>query len=203
MRDVRWVTNATDEAIADHVSGTIAPDRPVAWALPGGRTPAPIFAALINRGLSLNLVSIVPTDDRTVEADHPASNFGLLKRTFASAGAQVRPLTPDMTVSTFDLVWLGMGEDGHVASIFPNNLAEVPARPTVVRTRPEPLPPDAPYERLTLTFAALTACRDLIFVISGEEKKKVMEKAIGGEPGLPASHLIAQRRSAVTIYWKK
>lgn len=139
----------------------------VAICVPGGSTPFPIFAELVKRDLDFARLEIWPNDDRIVPEDHEASNTGKIRALFEPVGAKVVALEPDLTVPQFDLVWLGMGEDGHIASLFPNTNPQ-PDDPQSIRVlTPDPLPPHAPFDRITLTLPALLRTDALMFVIRG------------------------------------
>jgi 6-phosphogluconolactonase len=93
-----------------------------------------------------------------------------------------------------------MGADGHVASLFPNTDPRVDAPSTVRRLTPDPLPPEAPFERLTLTLPALLNSDALLFVIRGKEKRTLFEAAAVGVNDLPVARLLAARRQSVTCF---
>jgi 6-phosphogluconolactonase len=201
MADPVWAKPADAAAVADRVAGTISRGRPVRLALPGGRTPIPIFEMLKARDLPWEAAELWLTDDRIVPRDHPASNFGLLSHAFGETAATLHPLADGDAPPHFDLVWLGMGADGHVASIFPNLTLAEDGAPAVLRVTPDPLPPEAPFDRLTLNLPALTATDEIILVVSGDEKRTVLEAAIAGERNLPVGRLIARATCPVTIFW--
>ncbi|MFK5126609.1 6-phosphogluconolactonase, partial [Klebsiella pneumoniae] len=89
-----------------------------------------------------------------------------------------------------DLVWLGMGEDGHVASIFPHMQAVLRPGPGVIATTPIPLPPEAPFDRLSLNKKALKATREIILVVTGASKKALIEQALAGSDAWPVSDFL-------------
>jgi 6-phosphogluconolactonase len=100
----------------------------------------------------------------------------------------------------FALVWLGMGEDGHVASLFPNTdpRPDDPAR--LRRLTPDPLPPEAPFDRLSLTLPALLDSDELMFVIRGAAKLALFEAAAEGANDLPVARLLAAATQPVTCF---
>lgn len=200
---VTWAIDGGAEAVADHVASVVARPGAKALAVPGGRTPLPILHALAARPLDWAGTLIVPTDDRIVPANHPASNIGMLRSTLGSTGATLRPLETGMRPPRFDLVWIGMGEDGHVASIFPNGADAVSAEAAVAEVTPDPLPTEAPFARLTLTFAALADCAAMILVATGERKRGRIEDALAVRSRLPIACLLAALSAPLTIYWSE
>lgn len=191
-------------------------------ALPGGRTPVPIFAELARRKLDWRLVTLLPTDDRLVPLGDPLSNAGLIRAHFEATGARLLTLVDDSLSANdaarsadeklrrlrwpLDLVWLGMGRDGHTASILPGPdfdaaLEGLPGR-LACGVMPNPLPAEAPIARVTLTLPALVEARSLMLTISGEEKRTVAEQAIaeGRSSSLAIGRVLASARDPVTIY---
>src|SRR5204863_2231371 len=81
-----------------------------------------------------------------------------------------------------DLVWLGMGKDGHTASIFAGpdlqDALDAPKARRAVGVMPDPLPPEAPVARVTLTRAAILSARTILITITGEQKRELLEQAI-------------------------
>ena len=113
-------------------------------------------------------ITVWPGDDRVVPEDHEASNTGKIRALFEPVGAQVATLTVMEQVPHFALVWLGMGADGHIASLFPNTDPQGDDSAPIRRLTPDPLPPEAPFDRVTLTMPSLLDSDALMFVIRGE-----------------------------------
>lgn len=172
----------------------------IAIAVPGGSTPFPILAELVKRPVDWTRVTVWPGDDRIVAEDHPASNVGRIRRALEPAGARVVSLGELAVPPHFALVWLGMGEDGHVASLFPGSDPRVHDPLPVRRLMPDPLPPEAPFERLTLTIPALLDSDALLFVIRGAAKRALFEAASLGVNDLPVARLLGARRQPVTCF---
>ena len=151
-------------------------------------------AALVRRDLDFARLEVWPNDDRIVPEDHEASNTGKLRALLEAVGAQVVALGEDSAPPHFALTWLGMGDDGHIASLFPNTDPD-PADPQAVRRlTPDPLPPHAPFDRITLTIPALLDCDALLFVIRGDAKRAVFDGAVAGAHDLPVARLLAAGR---------
>jgi 6-phosphogluconolactonase len=201
--EIDWAVPADDAAVADFIASAILAKGGGRIAVPGGSTPAPILRALARHPLDWTRVTFTLSDDRDVPHDHPASNFGALRAALGGTGARLEPLAEGPDPGRFDLVWVGMGQDGHVASIFPNMRVSADAAPAVIRDTPEPLPPEAPFPRLSLNYAALTDTDRLILVLRGEAKKSLIVDAIAGRHDLPVARLLSRADGPVTIFWNK
>ncbi|WP_108788564.1 6-phosphogluconolactonase [Erythrobacter sp. Alg231-14] len=192
-----YIHGASDVEIADWIAQQIAFDLEcergsVHIAVPGGSTPFPIFAELVKRDLDFARLVVWPTDDRIVPEDHAASNTGKIRRIFEPTGAKVVALEEGMDVPHFDMIWLGMGTDGHIASLFPNTDPDPADSLPVRRITPDPLPPEAPFDRITLTIPILSRSQRTMFVIRGEEKKAIFESADAEENDLPIARLLRE-----------
>ena len=205
MAEVELIGGASDEAIAAWLHRRLADaleraGGPIAICLPGGSTPVPILSQLVGSPLDWARVTVWPGDDRVVPLDHPASNAGQLRTLLEPAGAGVVQLTIMEEVPRFALTWLGMGADGHVASLFPNTDPD-PADPQPIRQiTPDPLPPEAPFDRITLTIPALLNADEVLFVIRGEEKQALFEAAMMGAVDLPVARLLEAATQKVTCF---
>jgi 6-phosphogluconolactonase len=162
-------------------------------ALPGGGTPQPIFARLAAAKLNWKKVTIIPTDDRLVAMDNELSNVRAIGQAFLRAGARVVPIAteiPDHKLAGNsadarlqdlpwppDLCWLGMGEDGHTASLFPSTAALDAGRAWVAPNWVEKLG----AWRVTLTAPAINAARHVIFLVNGAAKAAPLREVLQGE----------------------
>lgn len=172
----------------------------IAITLPGGTTPFPILALLAKNHLDWGRIAVWPGDDRIVPEDHPASNVGRIRAALELLGVRIVPLAERTKPPHFALAWLGMGADGHIASLFPNTDPQIDDPLPVRRLTPDPLPPEAPFDRLSLTIPALLAADALLFVARGAEKRALFEAAMRGENDLPVARLLGAARQPVTCF---
>lgn len=205
MPEIDIIESADDAAIAAWLHGRLqsaltASDAPVAITVPGGSTPFPILERLAAMPLDWRRLSVWPGDDREVPEDHPASNTGKIRALLEPAGAEVVALTVMEQVPRFALAWLGMGADGHIASLFPNTDPRVDDPEAIRMLTPDPLPPEAPFDRITLTIPALLNSDELLFVIRGAEKRALFEAAARGENDLPVARLLGAAGQRVTCF---
>jgi len=192
-------------------------------ALPGGNTPTPIFAKLAAAKLPWKKVTIIPTDERLVPMQDERSNVRALAKAFLAAGARVVPIAADIADHKLagnsadavlqdlpwppDLCWLGMGEDGHTASIFAGpdlaDALDAPKARRAVGVMPDPLPAEAPVPRVTLTRAAILSARTILITITGEKKRALLEQAIadGQSSRLPIGRVLAEAEQPIDIHW--
>ena len=173
---------------------------PVTITVPGGSTPFPIIERLLTRDLDWGRLVVWPNDDRVVPEEHAASNTGKLRALFSPVGAEVVTLTIMEQVPPFALAWLGMGADGHIASLFPNTDPQVEETRRILRLTPDPLPPEAPFDRISLTLPALLDSGEMLFVARGSEKRRVLDEAIAGHHDLPVARLLGAARQPVTCF---
>jgi 6-phosphogluconolactonase len=182
----------------------------------GGRSPGPVYDRLAKAPIDWAHVAVTLSDERHVDTDSPNSNAHLLReRLFVghAATAQYLPLTdyaePALKKLTpFDAVILGMGEDGHIASLIPGSpvLAQGmdPKGAALTAESPEGFG-SPPVARITLTLSALLQSRAIFLLIAGEAKRQVIERAaapgIGAGEDFPVRAILNQDRVPVRIFW--
>lgn len=192
-------------------------------ALAGGSTPFPLYRRLAEETLDWPCVTLLPGDERWVGAGHAACNLRAIRAAFDKVRPRFAALVPEAPGSEpsletaratlaeipvpFDACVLGMGGDGHFASLFPGapelDLALDPGRcePLVLVT-PDPMPEDAPFERVSLTLSAIAASRYVALVLRGERKREVLEAARGAdEHRYPVAALLARDNLPLEIHW--
>lgn len=172
-------------------------------ALAGGSTPARTYARLA-RGPELPSWHLWFGDERCVPPDDPRSNYGMVAgtgllsrvsdghvhRIRGEAGPEeARRYEEELEAllgqaPRLDLVLLGLGTDGHTASLFPGTAA-LESRSWVTTG----IAPTAPHQRITVTFRTLKEARALLFLVAGAEKAAALGRAIAGDPGVPAGRI--------------
>ena len=192
-------------------------------ALPGGETFQPAFRKLAAAKIPWKRVTIIPTDDRLVPLADERSNVRGLAQTFLPSGARVFPITGDIADHKLagnsanaklselkfplDLAWLGVGEDGHTASIFPgpdfDDALNAPKGRHAVGVLPDPMPADAPVPRVTLTRSAILSARTVLLTVTGAETRALVEQAIadGQSSKLPIGRVLAEAEQPIDIHW--
>ena len=225
-----WEYDSVDE-MADAVAGDVgfivesAVDARNASliAIPGGSAAQPIFQVLAAKKLPWKQLTIIPTDERLVPMDDERSNVHAIAKTFLPNGARVIPIAADIADYKLagnsadarlqdlpwppDLVWLGMGEDGHTAALFAGpdlqDALDAPKARRAVGVMPDPMPQDAPVPRITLTRAAILSARTILITITGDRKRELLEGAIedGQSSRLPIGRLLAELDQPIDIHW--
>jgi 6-phosphogluconolactonase len=193
----------------------------VSLVVSGGSTPGPCFDHLSTEVLDWSRVTVLPSDERWVPGDHPDSNEGLIRRRLLQAQAGQGKVLPFFREGIkaeqasrmierdlqelnlpFNAVLLGMGEDGHFASLFPD-FADLPdaldphgkARCIMVQTA------GSPYLRISLTLSALHDAEGFVLLIFGEAKRTVFNAAMGGGSDYPIESMLHYVNTPLTVMW--
>ncbi len=220
FRDAQDLAETLADETAALLTAAIAARGRAAMALPGGRTPAPFLTALGRRDVDWRRVTATLVDDRWLPPDSPDSNAASLQATLLAAAPDIRfiPLytgaaTPEegeaacaealrVLDGPFDLMVTGMGEDGHVASLFPDapGLASAWEGSAPCRAMRSPT---APHPRMTLTLPRLLDSRRIVVLISGGAKRAVLEqaRAAGPEDAMPVRALLRRGGADTMVCW--
>lgn len=219
--DLEALSWAAARDIAAFVRDTVARSRRCTVALAGGRTPRRLYQLLAGERIPWEAVHLLWGDERYVSADDPQSNFRLVRTTLLDRIAipqdNVHPIpthcgNPEEAAAAyeetlrqmfgsdprFDLVLLGMGADGHVASLFPGSGALLETERWVVAVRTDAQPP----MRITLTLPVLKRASRIDLLVAGSEKRAALRRALDGpvDPmGSPVSAV--QPQDGVVIWW--
>jgi len=209
LRDGKALATAAAETIASALAEAVARGGRATLALSGGGTPAPAYR-LLGRHVAVDWsrVHVFQVDERCVPPDHQDSNWRMIVQTLLSPArvpqanahrmeGERRPAGAardyEGLVQTafagaapaFDAVVLGIGADGHVASLFPGAPALRARRRLVAHVE---APASSPVrDRLTLTLPALNAARLALFVVAGAGKRNAVARALAGDRDAPAS----------------
>jgi 6-phosphogluconolactonase len=205
------MADAAAHAVAAQLSVGLAARGRASLVATGGRSPGPVYDRLKDADLDWNHVAVTLSDERQVDVDSPSANLRLLReRLFVGEAAKAHylPLTdyaePALrALMPFDAVLLGMGEDGHVASLIPGSpvIAEAmdPDGKALVAESPAGFG-SPPVPRITLTLAALLQSRAIFLLIAGEAKRQVVADALAGAD-LPVRAILDQTRVPIRVFW--
>lgn len=199
----RELFSLAPDAFVPFAAGLFAALAPRTVALAGGSTPPPLYRQLAALRYPWGEVDIFFGDERCVPPDHADSNYRMARETLldrvparahpmdgahCDADAYERDLAAvfGAAIPHFDLIFLGLGDDGHTASLFPGDSTGIDTTRTVVALdRPD-------HRRLSLTLPVLNAARTVVFLVSGASKRAALRDLLAGAD-IPAAKVSARR----------
>lgn len=194
---------AVAQRLATSIEQAVTADTRAAIALGGGESPKACYRHLASLPLPWDQLDVTLTDERVVPDDHPDSNARMLRECLLFGPAQAAELhpidSPNSPVHrTLAGVLLGMGPDGHFASLFPDaaNLAAGLKLPNAERVLAVSTAA-SPHARISMTLAALLDTSNLLLMIFGAEKRAVLEQP----DDLPVAALLKQTQTPVDVFW--
>lgn len=208
------LAEAAASGVAAQLDAGLATRPRAALVATGGRSPGMTYDRLSATPL-LDWARVVVTlsDERCIAPEAAESNARLVRERLLkgeAAKAHLLPLWPRpdqaalRALAPFDAVMLGMGEDGHVASLIPGDpgLKQTldPGAKALLAGVPEGLGAP-PLARVTLTLSALLASRAIFLLIAGRAKREVLDRALSGED-LPVRSLLVQATVPVRVLWR-
>lgn len=221
FKDREAASAAAAKVLASALARRLDAQKAASLVVSGGTTPGRTFQLLAQQELDWSRVRVLASDDRWVPADHEDSNEKLIRETLltGNAGAAefvsyfaagISPaercdsLNDEIRLLPFPFACslLGMGSDGHFASLFPDadNLADgldYDSQQMCLAVETEA----SPYSRISLTLSALSRSDQIALLFFGDDKWAVYKAARDGNKQFPVAHLLRQRRSPVNIYW--
>ena len=200
LPDPAAVAAAGAAFVAERARAAVAASGSFHFAVSGGHTPWAMFAELASETVPWDAVVIYQVDERVAPPGDPDRNLAHLRQALGTAPAQVRAMPvndsdleiaaaayADSLPAHFDLVHLGLGPDGHTASLVPGDPVLAVTDRLVALTRP--------YQdrvRMTLTYPALARARQILWLITGSDKKEPLAKLLAGDTTIPAGRVEAE-----------
>ena len=207
--------------LADHLRSAIEHHGHISFVVSGGNTPKPLYQQLSQQHLAWDHVTICPTDERWVSVDHDDSNYKMLSEHLtqnSAAEAKLINLKPDgpfgeaanslaptlaQLAKPLNVVLLGMGEDGHTASLFPDAVELDHALSATINDPVSTIQSESKGSRITLTLQTLLNAEHIFILFTGETKWQVYQQAKKtiNEIQLPIGHILHKAQCPVTICW--
>jgi 6-phosphogluconolactonase len=207
--------------LSDHLKSAIEHYGRASFIVSGGNTPKPLYQELSHQPLAWDRVTVCPSDERWVPVDHPDSNQRMIQASLiqnAARDAELMSLRPDCTFSDapaiinqqlqslhkpVNLVLLGMGDDGHIASLFPDanelehGLNAAHSEPCISVNSA------SKGARISLSLPCLLNSEHIFLLITGDDKRAVFEAAKQrlDAPELPIDYLLSRSNTPITLCW--
>lgn len=218
------LNEALTTAIIEQLEEAISLRGSASLAVSGGKTPIRLFVTLNQKLIDWSKITITLVDDRWVDENHEASNARLVKTHLLQGCAKkahfvsikndantpfdgeknAEKLLRERVPLPIDVLILGMGDDGHTASLFPHteNLAsglDMHSGRLLIGVTP----PNTPYDRISMTLPLILSCRHIYLHIVGENKKQVLKKALqnNDNDSMPIRAILQQNQKLIEIYW--
>ena len=207
------------QTVARQLNEAIAKQSVATLVVSGGRSPVAFFQSLIKQPVDWSKVVVSLADERWVPVEHADSNAGLLKKNLlqgpaakarfvglynVAASLEAAAEQADRTLAELppiDVLILGMGDDGHTASLFPGspNLTQALQLDNARRCWPM-LAPTVPHQRLSMSRSLLASARNIVLSIQGQAKLNTLNEALGGTD-VAALPIRAFLQPTLEIYW--
>lgn len=195
------LAEAAAEQTVDILKATVDKYSSAVWVLAGGSTPLPAYKVVAEKyakSLDWSRVTLVMGDERIGTPDGPDNNWRAIHKILgelptnnlipnanqsaenaaAEYEVQISMLRKgDSGLPRFDVIWLGVGDDGHTLSLFPRHASILPSNNLVVAVHNSPKPP---ADRISLTLRALQGAANVMVLVTGTDKQAVVSEAVRG-----------------------
>lgn len=224
----KFLFNAIEKKILLNLKNAIAKNNSASFIVPGGTTPAPVFKRLSHSDLDWKKITIAQSDERWLDASHQQSNERLTRKNLLINNAKYAHYLPMKNEASsieegesicndtyrffsnpFTICMLGMGADGHVASLFPgsnniDNALSLNNKYHCIAIDAKGCSVAGEYtKRMSLTLSAILNSKTILLLITGKEKLKIIENAVNKMPTneIPVSHILNQSTTDIEVFW--